>query len=64
MEPSVLTARDDFRRVHSRIVESVQFKIQREINIRDDEISRLKSDLAFLRGKAHTVADTTQTSQK
>jgi hypothetical protein len=64
MEGSVLRARDNFQRVHSRIVDSVQFKIQREIHIRDDEISRLKSDLAQLRGKAHTAADTTQTSQK
>jgi hypothetical protein len=64
MESTVLRARDDFHRVHSRIVDSVQFKIQREINIRDDEISRLKSDLAFLRGKVHTAADTANTSQK
>jgi hypothetical protein len=37
-------------RIQYRISDSVKFRIQEEINLRDDEIRRLKTDLAYLRG--------------
>ena len=53
-----------FDRMNSRIADSVQFRIQEEINIRDDEIGRLRSDLAYFRGMASTVTDTAKSKQR
>lgn len=58
------TAQDHFDRIHSRVLDSVQFKIQSEINLKDDEISRLRNDLAFFRGRIETISDTIRTGSK
>ena len=59
-----IRANNHFDRMTSRLADSFQFRIQEEINIRDDEIARLKSDLAYFRGMARTVNDSTKTKQK
>jgi hypothetical protein len=57
-------AEGDFNRLQLRRVDALQFKLQREIRLRSDEISRLKSELAFLRGRAEALPDTTDRSQQ
>jgi hypothetical protein len=41
-------SRDRYDRLQFRIADSLQFKLQREITVRDDEIARLNAELATL----------------
>ena len=46
-----ITAREDYDRVQSRVLDSLHFKLQQAINLKDDEISRLEDELAYLQGQ-------------
>jgi hypothetical protein len=56
-------ASEDYERLQLRRIDALQFKLQREINIRDDEIARLKTDIALTRGKADTISHAVQQSE-
>jgi chromosome segregation ATPase len=55
---------DDFERLQFRRTDALQFKLQRDINIRDDEICRLKTDLALIRGKADPFKQSDESLEK
>lgn len=56
---------DDYNeRVQARFLNSVQFRLQQQINLKDDEISHLKSDLALLQGEVDTLSDTLRAKHK
>ena len=59
MKSAEILASEHFDRIERRVADSVQFRIQQEINLRDDEIARLRSDLRYLRGMANSVSDMT-----
>lgn len=51
-------------RIQARIMDSVQFRLQQQINLKNDEIARLQSDLALLKGEIDTFSDTLKSKQK
>jgi hypothetical protein len=57
-------ARDDFDRLQFRRADALRFRLQREINLKDDEVSRLMTELALIRGRAETVSDKVAQSKK
>jgi hypothetical protein len=57
-------ARDDFDRLQFRRADALRFKLQRDINLKDDEISRLTTELALVRGRSETVSDKVIQSKK
>jgi hypothetical protein len=62
-EESLVRARDDFGRAQMRRVDALRFKLQREINLKEDEIQRLQTELVFARGRAETISDKITYSQ-
>jgi predicted RNase H-like nuclease (RuvC/YqgF family) len=55
---------DDFDKLQVRRAEALHFRFQREIKIRDDEIARLETDLALVRGRADIISGTIRPSDK
>ena len=51
-------------RIQARIMDSVQFRLQQQINLKNDEIARLQSDLSLLKGEIDTFSDTLKAKQK
>lgn len=51
-------------RIQARLLDSVQFRLQQQINLKNDEISRLQDDLAMLKGEIETLSDTLSSKQK
>lgn len=51
-------ARSDFARVQARIADAANFRFQQEINLRDDEIQRLREYRAQLQAEIDTHQDT------
>lgn len=45
------TAREDYDRVQSRVLDALHFKLQQAINLKDDEIARLEDEITYLKGQ-------------
>ncbi|EAY12247.1 hypothetical protein TVAG_028000 [Trichomonas vaginalis G3] len=51
------TAREDYDRIQARKLDALHFRLQQAINLKDDEIGRLKDEIAYLEAQINVVED-------
>lgn len=51
------TAREDYDRIQARKLDALHFRLQQAINLKDDEITRLKDEIAYLEAQMNVCDD-------
>ena len=51
-------------RIKARLAESIQFRLQQQINLKEDEIIRLRNDLSFIKSEIDTFSDSYHAKNK